>query len=113
MTEQRTVTIRFYAAAAEAAGTAELQIPVPAASAPTPLRQLLAEILEQRHLQRNQQRHRQGLQVRPGQHDGEVLDLQRVCARSSFLVNALRVDPEVAHVRPGDLVDVLPPFAGG
>lgn len=82
-----TLTIRLYAAAADAAGTHELTVPLEKPSRP------LAEVLEE-------------LSQR-----GE--SLQRVCRQSSFLVNGTRTPVEKGTVAAGDVVDVLPPFAGG
>jgi molybdopterin synthase sulfur carrier subunit len=39
--------------------------------------------------------------------------LDRVLARCSFLVNAQSTTDRETPLRDGDLVDVLPPFAGG
>ncbi|PYG01028.1 Molybdopterin converting factor, small subunit [Georgenia satyanarayanai] len=76
-------TVRYFAAAAEAAGRE--QEPVEPASVGE-LRAALAE----RHGER----------------------LARVMERCSVLVNGVRSDND-AQVGAGDVVDVLPPFAGG
>ncbi len=81
------VTVRLYAAAAEAAGCHELVVPLE--QSPLPLAQLIGELS-----QRGEQ-------------------LARVCGQSSFLVNGTRTEPSWGTVSPGDVVDVLPPFAGG
>lgn len=39
--------------------------------------------------------------------------LARVLARSSFLVNEVNVRDAERKLRDGDVVDILPPFAGG
>jgi molybdopterin converting factor small subunit len=39
--------------------------------------------------------------------------LERLLARSSFLLNEVAVRDRSAVLSPGDVVDVLPPFAGG
>ncbi|MET3721371.1 MULTISPECIES: MoaD/ThiS family protein [unclassified Arthrobacter] len=39
--------------------------------------------------------------------------LQRVLSRSSFLLNEVAVRDHTTVLKPGDVVDVLPPFAGG
>ncbi|MCO4237770.1 MoaD/ThiS family protein [Pseudarthrobacter sp. MDT3-28] len=39
--------------------------------------------------------------------------LQRILSRSSFLLNAVAVRDRTTVLNPGDVVDVLPPFAGG
>jgi sulfur-carrier protein len=78
-------TIRWYAAAAEAAGRAEESVE------PGPVRELLAAAAE-RHGER----------------------LARVLAVCSVLVDGERVDRDSAALLPeGAVLDVLPPFAGG
>jgi molybdopterin synthase sulfur carrier subunit len=39
--------------------------------------------------------------------------LARILSRSSFLLNEVAVRDDSAQLLPGDVVDVLPPFAGG
>jgi molybdopterin converting factor small subunit len=39
--------------------------------------------------------------------------LQRILSRSSFLLNEVAVRDHATVLNPGDVVDVLPPFAGG
>lgn len=39
--------------------------------------------------------------------------LERVFSRSSFLLNGVAIRDHSALVGPADVVDVLPPFAGG
>lgn len=39
--------------------------------------------------------------------------LARLLSRSSFLLNEVAVRNRAAALRPDDVVDVLPPFAGG
>ncbi|HET6268481.1 MAG TPA: MoaD/ThiS family protein [Arthrobacter sp.] len=39
--------------------------------------------------------------------------LARILSRSSFLLNEVAVRDDSARLFPGDVVDVLPPFAGG
>ncbi len=39
--------------------------------------------------------------------------LQRILSRSSFLLNEVAVRDHSTVLNPGDVVDVLPPFAGG
>jgi molybdopterin synthase sulfur carrier subunit len=84
------VTLRFWAAAREAAGWAEESGPAADLSA------VLADSVARR-----------------GQ-SGSAL--ASVFARCSFLVNGAPVgtrDPRTICVAPGSIVDVLPPFAGG
>ncbi|MCP8998783.1 MoaD/ThiS family protein [Pseudarthrobacter sp. RMG13] len=39
--------------------------------------------------------------------------LPRILSRSSFLLNEVAVRDRTTVLKPGDVVDVLPPFAGG
>lgn len=39
--------------------------------------------------------------------------LERILSRSSFLLNEVAVRDHTTVLNPGDVVDVLPPFAGG
>ncbi len=39
--------------------------------------------------------------------------LARILSRSSFLLNEVAVRDTAAPVQPRDVIDVLPPFAGG
>ena len=82
------VTVRFYAGAAEAAGAEERQLPL---SGKQGLDEFLARLPELI----------------------EAPSLERVCSRSSFLVNGVRTKRESGVLSPGDQLDVLPPFAGG
>lgn len=82
------ITVRFYAGAAEAAGTEERQL---ALSEDQGLDEFLARLPELI----------------------EAPSLERVCSRSSFLVNGVRTKRESGTLSPGDQLDVLPPFAGG
>ncbi|HLV04683.1 MoaD/ThiS family protein [uncultured Georgenia sp.] len=77
------ITVRYFAAAAEAAGREQEPMAVGRVA---DLRAAMAE-----------------------QH-GEAL--ARVLQRCSILVNGVRSEDDAA-VQPGDVVDVLPPFAGG
>ena len=76
-------TVRYFAAAAEAAGREQEQVD------PGTVGQLRARLAEQH---------------------GE--DLARVLQRCSVLVNGARSEDD-AEVAAGDVVDILPPFAGG
>lgn len=40
-------------------------------------------------------------------------DLERVLTRCALLIDGRRTDDDAAAVGPTDVVDVLPPFAGG
>jgi molybdopterin synthase sulfur carrier subunit len=90
-----TVTLRYWAAAKQAAGVAEETI-----SAET-----LAAALEVALSARERN-------AVPGAHGG----LRAVLARSSFLVDGTPVGgraPETVALREAAVVEVLPPFAGG
>jgi molybdopterin converting factor small subunit len=83
-------TLRYWAAAREAAGTAEEQT-----TAPTLARALSGAVADRGAA-------------------GQRLAL--VLRRSSFLIDGSPVggrDPETVQLRPGAVVEVLPPFAGG
>lgn len=97
------VRVRLYAAAAEAAGSYELRIET--AEDRLPLSELINTLTEQR-----------ALGVKAGAAaagQSTALSLQHVCAQSSFLINGTRADKDSAEVTTNDIVDVLPPFAGG
>jgi len=84
------VTLRYWAAAKEAAGTAEETI-----SAAT-----LAEALA----------------AARGGHAGQNSRLRAVLARSSFLIDGAPVGrraPEAVVLADAAVIEVLPPFAGG
>ncbi|MCH8570284.1 MoaD/ThiS family protein [Nesterenkonia sp. AY15] len=110
------MSVRFFAAAAEAAGVEELRLPVPAEG--VAVVDLLTELPR---LVREQLSTTAGGDDPAGDHDHDrntndgaaVPGLERVCARSSFLVNGVRARSETARLHPGDQLDVLPPFAGG
>lgn len=90
------VTVRLYAAAAEAAGAHQLSLEL--GSSPMPLQQLITQLDE----------------TAPSAGDSMAgLSLERVCAQSSFLINGTRAPVNRGQVAVGDVVDVLPPFAGG
>lgn len=78
------VTVRYFAAAAEAAGTTEGSYPGETLGA-------LLDALVERHGTR----------------------LGAVVARCSVLVDGVRTDDRDAPLTSGSVVDVLPPFAGG
>jgi molybdopterin synthase sulfur carrier subunit len=88
-----TATLRFWAAAREAAGVA--QEPVRAET----LAAALDEAVERR-----------------GGAAGGGAELARVLARSSVLLDGVQVgraDPESVELPEGAVVEILPPFAGG
>ena len=84
---QISVTLRYFAAATEAAGRPEERLDLPAGTTLAALREQLS---------------------------GRGLEMARVIPICSFLVNS--VSTPAASLTPltdGDAVDVLPPFAGG
>lgn len=84
------VLIRYFAAAADAAGVDEERLEIPAGSTIEDLRSNLGSI--------------------------HGVELERVLGLCSFLLNGQNADPGAA-LAPGEdggiQVDVLPPFAGG
>jgi molybdopterin synthase sulfur carrier subunit len=88
------VHIRYFAAARAAAGTDEEHLELPDGST---MASLVAAILAVE---------------RPAPPAGTP-PLARILSRSSFLLNEVAVRGDTAQLLPGDVVDVLPPFAGG
>jgi molybdopterin synthase sulfur carrier subunit len=88
------VHIRYFAAARAAAGTDEEHLDLPDGST---MASLVAAILAVE---------------RPAPPAGTP-PLARILSRSSFLLNEVAVRGDTAQLLPGDVVDVLPPFAGG
>jgi sulfur-carrier protein len=85
------VTVHYWAAARAAAGAASEEIAVPG---PVTLADLVRRVVA----------------AHPG------TDLERVVGVCSVLVGDQPVgtrDPAAVEVRPGDVVELLPPFAGG
>lgn len=94
--------IRYFAAAAQAAGTTEERLDLlqlPGATLGTVLEHLAART------------------PAAALADGPLLrrttSLATVLARCSFLVNGVSEQDKDRVLRPGDELDVLPPFAGG
>ena len=88
-----TATLRFWAAAREAAGAAEETV-----GAAT-----LAGALDEAVRRRGGAR-------------GGAADLVRVLARSAVLLDGVQVgraDPESVRLPEGAVIEILPPFAGG
>jgi len=88
-----TATLRFWAAAREAAGAAEETV-----GGGT-----LAEALDE------------AVRRRGGEQGGGA-ELRRVLTRSSVLLDGVQVgraDPESVRLPDGAVVEILPPFAGG
>lgn len=81
------VTLRYFAAAAEAAGRSEERLEIAAGTTLAALREQLA---------------------------GRGLEMARIVPICSFLVNSLSTPADsLEPLDDGDAVDVLPPFAGG
>jgi sulfur-carrier protein len=80
------VTVRFFAAAQEAAGAESETLTLPPGAT-------VAELVD-------------GLAARGDR-------LAAVLSRCSYLCDGIAVRDETKTLRPGDTIDVLPPFAGG
>jgi molybdopterin synthase sulfur carrier subunit len=103
--------IRYFAAAAQAAGTTEERLDLNefrglTDHAGTPSATLGA-VLE--HLAARTP----AAAVSEGPLLRRTTSLGTVLARCSFLVNGVSVQDHARELRPGDQLDVLPPFAGG
>ena len=88
--------VRFFAAAAAAAGVRELEVPLEdIENGGGTLAALLGHL--------------------PGAvpSDGSGPPLQRVLTRSSFLVNEVGARDDSRPLAEADVIDILPPFAGG
>ncbi|MGX5670770.1 MoaD/ThiS family protein [Kocuria rhizophila] len=85
--------VRYFAAAAAAAGTDEEHVATPLALSRTDLAQLLVSL-------------------HPVAPPGEPV-LAQVLPRCSWLVDGVAAKDPLSPVAPGATVDVLPPFAGG
>lgn len=97
VTEPRTVavTVRYFAAARAAAGVTQETVPVPAGWAPAG-RDALTSV--------------GAVIVAAGERRPE---LTRVLPRCSYLLDEIAVHGPDTPVRAGQVLDVLPPFAGG
>jgi len=81
------IELRYFAAAAQAAGRTEERLELPAGTTLAGLRELLA---------------------------GRGLELAKLIGVSSYLVNSLSAPADsLTELHDRDRVDVLPPFAGG
>lgn len=94
MADQSVMTVRLFAAAREAAGAAELTVPLTGTE--QPLHEVLANLPD--------------CALSAGD---DAAQLRHVCKKSSFLLNGVQARPQQAIVQQGDVLDVLPPFAGG
>ena len=88
------MNVRYFAAARSAAGVEEERFELPAGST---VESLLAAVLD----------------VERPEPPAGTPPLDRILARSSFLLNEVAVRDRTTVVSAGDVVDVLPPFAGG
>ena len=88
------MNVRYFAAARAAAGVEEERFDMPVGST---VEDLLQTVL--------------GVE-RPDPPTGTP-PLPRILSRSSFLLNEVAVRDRDTVLNPGDVVDVLPPFAGG
>jgi molybdopterin converting factor small subunit len=88
------LNVRYFAAARSAAGVDEERYELPAGST---VESLLAAVLE----------------VERPEPPAGTPSLERILARSSFLLNEVAVRDRATVLSDGDVVDVLPPFAGG
>jgi molybdopterin synthase sulfur carrier subunit len=86
--------VRYFAAARAAAGVEEEQFALPAG---TTVESLLEAVLA----------------VSRPEPPAGTPPLSRILSRSSFLLNEVAVRDRSVALSPGDVVDVLPPFAGG
>lgn len=86
MTDQTAVTVRYFAAARAAAGADAETVTVPAGAGVAVLAATLA---------------------------GRNERLATVLTRCSYLRDGVAVRDHAAALRPGETIDVLPPFAGG
>ncbi|KIC64640.1 MoaD/ThiS family protein [Arthrobacter sp. NQ7] len=86
--------VRYFAAARAAAGFEEEKFDLPAGSTVADLLQVVAAV------------------DRPEPPAGTP-PLQRLLSRSSFLLNEVAVRDQATVLGADDVVDVLPPFAGG
>jgi molybdopterin converting factor small subunit len=86
--------VRYFAAARAAAGFEEEKFDLPEGSTVADLLRVVAAV------------------DRPEPPAGTP-PLQRLLSRSSFLLNEVAVRDQATVLGPDDVVDVLPPFAGG
>ncbi|WP_258805454.1 MoaD/ThiS family protein [Pseudarthrobacter sp. NS4] len=88
------MNVRYFAAARAAAGLDEEKFDLPEGAT-------VAELLEA------------VLSVERPEPPAGTPPLPRILSRSSFLLNEVAVRDQSAVLGPDDVVDVLPPFAGG
>ena len=88
------MNVRYFAAARAAAGVEEEQFELPVGAT---VESLLEAVLA----------------VQRPEPPAGTPPLPRILSRSSFLLNEVAVRDRGVALRPGDVLDVLPPFAGG
>jgi molybdopterin converting factor small subunit len=88
------LNVRYFAAARAAAGVEEEQFDLPTGAT-------VSDLLEA------------VLSVERAEPPAGTPPLPRILSRSSFLLNEVAVRDRSVALNPGDVVDVLPPFAGG
>jgi sulfur-carrier protein len=88
------LNVRYFAAARAAAGVEEEGFNLPSGATVADLLQAV-------------------LAVKRADPPAGTPSLERLLARSSFLLNEVAVRDRATALSPDDVVDVLPPFAGG
>ncbi|MDQ0679273.1 molybdopterin synthase sulfur carrier subunit [Arthrobacter pascens] len=88
------MNVRYFAAARAAAGVEEERFELPSGATVADLLQTVLGV----------ERPEPPLGTPP---------LPRILSRSSFLLNEVAVRDHTTVLNPGDVVDILPPFAGG
>lgn len=107
--------VRFFAAAAAAAGTSEVEVPLSALADDGGTLGALLEHLVSAHGAGRPGATQPGA-TGQGAGTGTLAtapSLQRVIARSSFLLNEVNARDMDHPLQDNDVVDILPPFAGG
>lgn len=107
------ITLRFFAAAAEAAGAESLRLPLEDETSLPTLREELPRLLAARAAAPASEAPSSEAPA------SDAPSLETVLPRCSFLVDGVRAPAEASATTPaavlrgGETVDVLPPFAGG
>jgi len=109
-----TMTVRYFAAARAAAGAAEESLTVPAVPA-VPAGRLSGDAAEPSTAEPSTAAPSTAtvdavLEAAIGRHGGALATVLRRC---SFLLDEVAVHGSQTRVRTGQILDVLPPFAGG
>ena len=103
------MTVRYFAAARAAAGAAEESLTVPAVPA-VPTGRLSGDAAEPSTAEPSTATVDAVLDAAIGRHGGALATVLRRC---SFLLDEVAVHGSQTRVRTGQILDVLPPFAGG